>query len=69
LINNINEEIKQLEKSDYDYESQGNYQRRENVWLQTSGDKNSNLGGFYTHYHTNNAAVGPTDSGLSCKSQ
>ena len=45
---------------------------RENVWHQTSGDKNNNLSGFYTHYHTNNAglaAVGQTDSGLSCKSQ
>ena len=76
LINNINEEIKQLEKSDYDYESQGNYQMRENVWHQTSGDKNNNLGGFYTHYHSNNnngggagGAVGQIDSGLSCKSQ
>ena len=61
-----------MEKSDYDYESQGNYQMRENVWHQTSGDKNNNLGGFYTHYHTDNAglaAVGQTDSGLTCKSQ
>jgi len=65
VISTINEEIKQLEKSDYDYESQDNYQMRENVWHQPSGEKANKISGFYTHYHN----IDQIDSGTSSKSQ